>query len=157
MPQVLGSKSSEARASSGAKRAMPKVLISLGSNLNREQNIQQAIEQLSERFAELTVSAQKETPDYTEAGAPYLNVVVAFETAYSPWTVRSVLKQLENDFGRDRSQPAKVSLDADLLQYGDKMIHTDLLKLPSDDMQLSHIQALIKTLESEPEDSGSSK
>lgn len=115
---------------------MPKVYISLGSNINREKNIRQAEIALEKEFGELLFSPVYETEAVGFDGDNFYNSVVAFKTDQSVHYVAHVLKAIEDSFGRDRSQPkfsARV-IDLDLLLYDDMVLKTDNIHIPREEI-----------------------
>ena len=68
---------------------MAKVYVSLGSNIDRERNIEQAIADLHEAYGELEQSRTYETQAVGFEGDPFYNLVVAFETGETPRVVAS--------------------------------------------------------------------
>ncbi|MCS5572159.1 MAG: 2-amino-4-hydroxy-6-hydroxymethyldihydropteridine diphosphokinase, partial [Pseudomonadales bacterium] len=59
---------------------MPLVAVSVGSNLDREHNIDWALESLRSSFGPLRVSRVYETPAVGFSGPDFYNLVVVFET-----------------------------------------------------------------------------
>lgn len=92
----------------------------LGSNIEPESNIRAALRLLGERFGELERSRVYRSEAVGFEGAPFLNLVVAFDTTEEVAAIKAALDAIENARGRDRSAPRYSSrtLDADLLLYG---------------------------------------
>ena len=59
---------------------MPLVAVSVGSNLDREHNIDRALESLRSSFGQLRISRVYETLAVGFSGPDFYNLVVAFET-----------------------------------------------------------------------------
>ncbi len=111
---------------------MAKVYVSLGSNIDRERNIKQAIADLQEAYGELEQSRTYETQAVGFAGDPFYNLIVAFDTDEAPQAVASRLRDIEDAHGRDRSSGkfSNRSLDLDLLLYDDLVLDEGDLHLP---------------------------
>ena len=118
---------------------MPRVFVSIGSNIDREANIRGAIEALVHRFGPLTFSSVYETRAVGFEGEVFLNLVVGFDTNEPIDVIRKELRGIEDAHGRQREGVPKFSsrtLDLDLILYGDvvdaneKLPHTDILEYP---------------------------
>ena len=70
---------------------MPLVAVSVGSNLDREHNIDRALESLRSSFGQLRISRVYETPAVGFSGPDFYNLVVAFETGLN---VRPLIDRL---------------------------------------------------------------
>ena len=102
---------------------MPAVYVSIGSNIEREQNIRSAIKALEKHFAPLVTSSVYETAAEGFDGDPFYNLVVGFD-AEGVADIDRLLHAIEEQHGRVRGQ-AKFSsrtLDLDLLLYGDSVL-----------------------------------
>lgn len=99
------------------------VTISLGSNINPESHIRQAIVELKQQFGNLTISPVYQTAAVGFDGEDFLNLVVSFSSSAVVQVIAAELKAIEDRIGRDRSQPkfSARSIDLDLLTY-DKLI-----------------------------------
>lgn len=115
---------------------MSNVYISIGSNLDREQNVQKALQLLAQRFGKLHCSSIYETVPVGFSGALFYNLVLMFNTDLSPEDVVTELKQIENQCGRERNQPkfSNRSIDLDLLLYDDLILKKAKLKIPRDEI-----------------------
>ncbi len=112
------------------------VYLSLGSNIDAEKNLCSAIRILKKRFPALILSPMYQTEAVGFAGDDFLNCVIALETEISATELFSLLRQIEQDHGRDRKQ-AKFSsrtLDIDLLTWGDQIIENKDFQLPRDEI-----------------------
>lgn len=115
---------------------MPEVYISLGSNINRQKNIRQAETALEAAFGKLLYSPVYETEAVGFDGDDFYNSVVLFETQQSVQQVAQILKDIEDSFGRDRSQPkfsARV-IDLDLLLYGVLILNDGVVHIPREEI-----------------------
>jgi 2-amino-4-hydroxy-6-hydroxymethyldihydropteridine diphosphokinase len=115
---------------------MPRVYLSLGSNIDREANLRSAIRLLRERFGELTISAVYENQAVGFEGDDFYNLVVGLDTDEPVEQLNAWLAAVEDRHGRDRSAPkfGPRSLDIDLLLYDDLVYRNGKLCLPRDDI-----------------------
>ena len=108
------------------------LLISLGTNCGGPGKLAETIEALREAFGEVAATVPEETAPLEGTGPSYFNCVVMTHTMLSPQEVKRCLREIEARLGRDRSTPAIVAIDLDLLFYGNLVDAT--LKLPSHDL-----------------------
>jgi len=111
---------------------MARVYISVGSNIDRERNVEHALVDLRQAYGELEQSRTFETAAVGFEGDPFYNLVVAFDTDETPQAVASRLRDIEDAHGRDRSTGkfSSRSLDLDLLLYDDLILEEEGLHLP---------------------------
>ena len=111
---------------------MAKVYVSVGSNIDRERNVEHALADLGQAYGELEQSRIFETTAVGFDGDPFYNMVVAFNTDETPQAVASRLRDIEDAHGRDRSggKFSSRSLDLDLLLYDDLILEEEGLHLP---------------------------
>lgn len=111
---------------------MTKAYVSIGSNVEPEANVRSALRALRERFGPLDTSPVYESAAIGFEGAPFFNLVVAFETDLPPSAVQQTLNAIEDDHGRQRSGPkfSPRTLDLDLVLYGDTVATEGRLRLP---------------------------
>jgi len=115
---------------------MARIFVGVGSNVDRERNIQAGLRALSDAFGELDVSTIYETEAIGFAGDNFYNLVVGFESAKSPEQVAATLSAIEYRFGRDRGggRFAPRTLDLDLLLYNDLVRHDAEIRVPREDV-----------------------
>ncbi len=108
------------------------VFVSIGSNLDREQNIIRALKQLRDHFGAIRRSSVYESEAVGFSGPPFLNLVVCLQTSQPVTDVIACLKSIEAASGRERSGPrfSDRTLDLDLLLYGDCTIHDGHIDVP---------------------------
>ncbi len=99
------------------------VVVSLGSNEQREQHLLEAFDALDAHFSDLCFSPIYESfsplAQAHESSLPaYYNVVVSFYSDLPLDAIHSLLKQIESNCGRDRALDT-VAMDIDLLLWGD--------------------------------------
>lgn len=111
---------------------MPRVYVSVGSNIDRENNIRGAVQTLRKRYTFLTLSPVYETPAEGFDGAAFYNLVVGFDTDDTLERVRQTLADIETAHGRKRggARFSARTLDLDLLLYGELMHHADGVDIP---------------------------
>ena len=115
---------------------MAYVYISIGSNIDRENNIRSALDVLRTEFSELEQSRVYETAAVGFDGRPFYNLVVGFETSQEPPELVETLRIIEHDHGRNRlgKRFSDRTLDLDLLLYDDEIIEEGKLSLPRDEI-----------------------
>lgn len=114
---------------------MAQVYVSVGSNIDREQNIEAALQALTELYGELQLSSVYESDAVGFASEPFYNLVLGFTTDQTPQTVQSELHRIEDRFGRQRTRALSArTLDLDLLLYDDVVMSAGKLVLPREDI-----------------------
>ena len=99
---------------------MAVVYLSLGSNIDPDQNLRRAVQALSEVGQVDAVSAAWETPPVGTSGANFLNAAVKFRTEYTSEGLKSqVLRPIEHQMGRVRTRDkfAPRTIDLDILLF----------------------------------------
>ncbi|NWG14550.1 MAG: 2-amino-4-hydroxy-6-hydroxymethyldihydropteridine diphosphokinase [Acidobacteria bacterium] len=113
---------------------MERVFISAGSNLgDRQANLERALVTLDMKGVLLKKrSSLFETEPVGFRDQPwFLNMAVEVETYMPALDLLKVCHEIENAHGRVRTfRGAPRSLDLDILFYGDRVIHTDGLRIP---------------------------
>ena len=99
---------------------MPKIYLSLGSNIKPEENLNKARELLSQKYQLEKESKTYKTKSEGFEGEDFLNQVVCLTTEDSAEKVAAALKDIEKKIGReDRSEKfSDREIDIDLLLYG---------------------------------------
>jgi 2-amino-4-hydroxy-6-hydroxymethyldihydropteridine diphosphokinase len=115
---------------------MPQVFVSIGSNIDRENNIRGAIHALRTHYGSLTLSRVYESKAEGFTGDNFYNLVVAFDTSETIEQIKENLRRIETQFGRERSgnRHGSRTLDLDLLLYGDAVRHDATVNLPHPDI-----------------------
>ena len=115
---------------------MPRVYVSVGSNMEREFHIRSALKALRERFGQLTASRIFESAAVGFSGDDFYNLVVGFNTEMSVGEVVIELRDIEQSHSRDRRMPrfGPRTLDLDLLLYGDLIMDAQGIKLPREEI-----------------------
>lgn len=111
---------------------MATIYISLGSNINREQNTRAGIEALKQAFGELNLSSVYESEAVGFDGDAFYNMVISCEVDTPVHDTNQILRDIEDVYGRDRGSPkfSSRTLDLDLLLYDDLQLDEKGLKLP---------------------------
>ncbi len=114
---------------------MAYVYVSIGSNIDREQNINEALRVLAADYGNLLQSSVYESDAVGFDSAPFYNLVVGFNTDESPPAVQDRLHAIENHHGRLRTAELSArTLDLDLLLYDDLVMSDGKLVLPRGDI-----------------------
>ena len=111
---------------------MARIYISIGSNIEAEQHLRLAIDELRKHYGDLQLSSVYESEAVGFEGDNFLNMVVGLETEEDVHNVVQTLRQIEDRHGRVRSGPrfSARTLDLDLLLYDDLVVKEDALELP---------------------------
>ncbi len=109
------------------------VYLGLGSNLgNRQDNLDRALEFLSQRLPLKKVSAVHETEPVGNKEQPrFLNLVCQVSTRLAPMELLTLAKGIESKLGRTFGKAnSPRSIDIDILFYGDQVVETPELVIP---------------------------
>ncbi|MEM0514153.1 2-amino-4-hydroxy-6-hydroxymethyldihydropteridine diphosphokinase [Pseudoalteromonas sp. YIC-827] len=114
---------------------MARIYISLGSNINKRENLLNGLSALRQHFGVLQHSSVYESEAVGFNGSNFYNSVAGADTDMSLAQVCSLLKQIERDNGRtpDDKKFSPRTLDLDLLFYDD-MICDSPAQLPRDEI-----------------------
>lgn len=115
---------------------MPRVYLSLGSNIDRESHIRDAVHELEARYGLLLVSPVYESEAVGFAGDNFFNLVVGLDTEKPVGLLAAELRAIEEAHGRDRHGPkfSARTLDIDILTYGNACGEMDGIQLPRDEI-----------------------
>jgi len=117
---------------------MARAFIGIGSNIDPQKNIRQALRQLAQAVRLTGVSTFYREPPIERPTEPaFYNGVVAIETAVPPMRLKQdVLRRIEADLGRrrDPDKYASRTIDLDLLLYDDCVVSNNQLTLPDPDI-----------------------
>ena len=110
--------------------------MSLGSNIERQRHIRQALQDLHNRFGPLVVSPIYESEAVGCAGNNFYNLVVGIRTKLSIEDLARRLREIEQQHGRSRTSDkfAPRTLDIDLLTYADRVVDQADIQLPRDEI-----------------------
>ena len=109
-----------------------RVYVGLGSNVDRETRLRQALADLREIFGDVDLSPVYESAAVGFDGFDFLNLVAGFDTGLDAVRVVAAFHDIENRLGRDRSLPkfASRSIDLDILTYADRVLDLPGIKIP---------------------------
>ena len=116
----------------------PKAYLSLGSNLDAETHLRDAVAALRARFGEVEVSRAYRFPAVGFAGGDFLNAAAAIDSDLDPFALNDWLHALEDAHGRDRSGPryGDRTLDIDIVFYDALVLDgPGHLRLPRDELR----------------------
>lgn len=108
---------------------MARAVVGIGSNIDPQQNVERALEILSQRFKLLATSRLVWTdPIGRPEQARYLNGAVMVETSLGPEEFQQALYGIEEEMGRRRSEDkyAPRRIDLDLVVYDGKVLDPDV-------------------------------
>ncbi len=115
------------------------VYLDIGSNIDREQNIQSCVDELRRKFPDIVFSNAYESEALGFKGDPFINLSAGLQTRLSYDELNDYLKNLENRHARKRNNEKFISrtLDVDILLYGDLVLQPqkdlprrEILKFP---------------------------
>ncbi|NMP15153.1 2-amino-4-hydroxy-6-hydroxymethyldihydropteridine diphosphokinase [Thalassotalea sp. Y01] len=117
---------------------MAQVYISIGSNIDRENQIILAARALYSEFDNVVLSSVYECEPVGFSGENFYNLVAKVETSKSPEYIGALLKSLEKQHGRvdfsKKFSPRK--MDLDILLYDD-LVMDEPVQLPRDEIPLN--------------------
>lgn len=101
-----------------------KTTISLGSNTEQEQHIEEAIERLKTVFSDITFTQPQWTEPVGVVSDRYLNCLANFTTSLSLQQLVQQLKDIETAMGdtHENHKQGIVLIDLDVIKYGDKEV-----------------------------------
>ena len=115
---------------------MSRAYIGMGSNIDRERNVNASLAALSAAYGDLLLSSVFESEPVGFEGDPFYNLAVGLETAQTVGALAEVLRKIEDDCGRRRDAPrfSSRTLDLDLLTYDDLVGVIDGVSLPREEI-----------------------
>jgi len=110
---------------------MNTAVISMGSNIDPEENIKRAGEILSRNVRVVSVSGPVRTKAVGPAGQPdFLNSAILIETEKEMGELKTLLKSIEKKLGRtrsaDRSGPR--TMDLDIIVFNNAVVDADYFR-----------------------------
>ena len=111
---------------------MPRVLLGLGSNIERERYIVAGLDALQLMFGELALSSVYDSEAIGFEGQPFLNMVVAVDTELTVGELARQLRHIEMAYGRpvNATRFSSRQLDIDILTYGRSIGIIEGVELP---------------------------
>lgn len=115
---------------------MPRVYVSVGSNIDRDAMIRSCVIALENIFSNLLKSSVYESIAVGFEGDNFYNLVVGFD-ADDPYEVMDILHGIEQQHGRSRGQKkfSARTLDLDLLLFDQLDLHDQGLDVPRREIQ----------------------
>ncbi len=107
---------------------MNEVIIGIGSNLDAENNIRRVLEILTEKFELLKVSEFVKTKPIGITEQPdFMNGAAKIRTTENQNNLEHLLKQIEDQMGRDRSAPkfGPRCIDLDIVAWNGEIVDND--------------------------------
>lgn len=103
------------------KQKTAKVYLNIGSNIDRDKNIQSCMAQLKQDYPDIVFSNIYETEAFGFEGDAFYNLAAALTTQLSVGEFEQYLKNIENQHARERDgvKFSSRTLDVDLLLYDD--------------------------------------
>lgn len=116
---------------------MTHVVLSIGSNIDREKNTRYALEQIKHRYGELDISPVYETSSVGFVGPSFFNLIVGFQTDETLQRIVENLKQIEARAGRTKGPKTFDSrvLDIDVVLYGSQNFRDQGINVPRDEIE----------------------
>lgn len=110
--------------------------ISIGSNIDPEQNVRASVSALRKAFGSVLLSPVYRSKAEGFDGDDFLNLVAAVDTDLKPASLSELLGEIETAHGRERGAEkfAARTLDMDLLTWGDCICELGNLRLPRDEI-----------------------
>jgi dihydroneopterin aldolase/2-amino-4-hydroxy-6-hydroxymethyldihydropteridine diphosphokinase len=119
-------------------KLMTRVLVSLGSNIDPERNLQEAVRQLAGHCRLLAVSPVYETAPVGNLDQPnFLNAAALIETDLGPEELKAgVLERIEQNLARVRTEDknAPRTIDLDISLFGDQVWQVRGRHIPDPDL-----------------------
>lgn len=110
------------------------VYLGIGSNIDREANIRNGLEEIQSCYGQLTISPVYECEAFGFKGDDFYNLVVGFKTEIKIEELAYDIREIEYQFGRSKNETRYSSrtLDIDLLLFGDEVL--DKYHIPRSDI-----------------------
>jgi 2-amino-4-hydroxy-6-hydroxymethyldihydropteridine diphosphokinase len=111
---------------------MARVLLGVGSNIERERYITAGLDALQVLFGDLDLSSVYDSPAIGFEGQPFLNLVVAADTDLGVGELARQLRHIEVEHGRpaNATRFSPRQLDIDILTYDDLVGVVEGVELP---------------------------
>jgi len=112
------------RGGNRLRRATSRAYLSLGSNVEPEDNLRSAVAALRERFGEVRVSPVYRTAAVGFEGPDFLNAIAVIDSDVHPFALNDLLHALEIAHGRDRRDASYSDrpLDVDIIYFGELVL-----------------------------------
>ena len=116
---------------------MTLVVLSLGSNIEREKNLQFALDEIGRAYGHMEISPVYETVSVGFSGPSFLNFVVGINAHDSVEEVQAVIHDIERRAGRVRGEKTfgDRRLDIDILLFGDADLRASGKNIPRHEIE----------------------
>ena len=113
------------------------VVLSIGSNIDRDANTRYALKEIRRLYGELDVSPVYETSSVGFDGPPFFNLIVGFRTNQELQQIIQTLRGIEGGAGRVRAAKTFDSrvLDIDVVLYGNQNFRDWGINVPRDEIE----------------------
>jgi 2-amino-4-hydroxy-6-hydroxymethyldihydropteridine diphosphokinase len=114
---------------------MSQVYLSIGTNIDRELNLNNGLTAIENLFGQLTLSSLFESEAVGFDGSPFYNMVVGFQTDLNIDELSKTLRSIEVKYGREINAKkfSPRTLDLDILLYDD-LILASPVQIPRDEI-----------------------
>ena len=111
---------------------MAQVYVSIGSNIKPRLHIQAGLADMQQHFGIITQSATYENKAVGFEGDNFFNLVVRFDTQMDVFAVVKILRLIEDNNGRQRTNHrfCARNLDLDIILYDDLIYKDDTIEVP---------------------------
>lgn len=115
---------------------MVRVALGIGSNLDRRQHVQAAVDSLRARFGDVRLSPVYRSRARGFDGPDFYNLAALIDTDLPVDELQRELRAIEDNEGRTRNGArfASRTLDIDILLYGDAVLRADGYNVPRDEI-----------------------
>jgi len=109
-----------------------RIYVGLGSNTDRETRVRMAVAALREQFGEIELSPVYDSAAVGFDGSDFLNLVAGIDAGLEVEAVAAIFRAIEDQLGRDRTQPKFASrpIDLDILTYDDLILDLPGIHIP---------------------------
>ena len=131
---------------------MTRVYLSLGSNVDPEKNLRDAIAELRRKFGAIAVSLTYRFLAVGLDGPDFLNLAIGIETEMSAQALNDWVHELEDRQGRRRDVPrfSNRTLDIDIVLYGDEIVRgSGNLEIPRKELLLTFVMQPLNDIASD--------
>ena len=114
---------------------MSQVYLSIGTNIERQKNLNNGLSALEKVFGKLTLSSLFESEAVGFNGSPFFNMVIGFNTEQEIAQLSETLRDIEFQHGRELNAKkfSPRTLDLDILLYDD-IVMSAPVQLPRDEI-----------------------
>lgn len=130
---------------------MSRVFVGIGSNIEPEKNVRNALRLLSREFPIAGISTFYRTPaERQPEQPPFYNGVIEIETALPAADLKTCLRRIENVLGRKRTEDKFASRTIDLDIISSEDMQRPFVAIPLHELAPDLVQEPAKTGEMEP-------